>query len=215
MSKDTPTHVDHIFILTEYTRNWPKFRNVACVSARDFASFDIYARGEYLVVRTVKRHCSVCVCVSMLCVYVYVCTSVESFERIREKRENSKKTRPRQGTRSFQARRREFRGVSQLTMLKKFEGETRRSRNDPRTKKKRETKERWRLRRDSPCWRVVGLTVRGRLWCKSFVRPLCRVLLRYNWKNRKTKRYYSGNSVWKRLNLQRRLQKFYKELSDW
>lgn len=55
MNIDRRAHVDRIFILFEYTRNWPKFRNVACVSARVTSPVSIYARqGEYLVVRTLN-----------------------------------------------------------------------------------------------------------------------------------------------------------------
>lgn len=43
--------------------------------------------------------------------------------------------------------------------------------------------------KDLPCWRAVGLTARARPWWKSSDKPLCRVLLRYNWK-RKEKNVY-------------------------
>lgn len=143
--------MDRIFILFEYTRNWPKFRRL-CFSTGDFASFDIYARGEYLVVRTLND--------TVLC--VRGCGKFRANSREREKeRENGKKTNPR--TESVEIRE----GKASLEKRRRKEG-------------KKMLRER---ERDLPCWRTVGLTVRER--CKSSVRPLCRVLLRYNWKTEK------------------------------
>lgn len=143
--------MDRIFILFEYTRNWPKFRRL-CFGTGDFASFDIYARGEYLVVRTLND--------TVLC--VRGCGKFRANSREREKeRENGKKTNPR--TESVEIRE----GKASLEKRRRKEG-------------KKMLRER---ERDLPCWRTVGLTVRER--CKSSVRPLCRVLLRYNWKTEK------------------------------
>lgn len=79
--------MDRIFILFEYTRNWPKFRNVACVSARVTSPVSIYARqGEYLVVRTLND--------------TVLCVRVESFERIRERGRERGNERKRQENKS-------------------------------------------------------------------------------------------------------------------
>lgn len=101
--------MDRIFILFEYTRNWPKFRRL-CFGTGDFASFDIYARGEYLVVRTLND--------TVLC--VRGCGKFRANSREREKKKE-KTARKRIHERS----------------LSKFERVKRRSRNDDGKKGKK------------------------------------------------------------------------------
>lgn len=144
------TRGPHIYSIRVHAKLAKVSKCRLCFGTGDFASFDIYARGEYLVVRTLND--------TILCVRGCGKFRANSRKRERERRENDKKTNPRS--------------------LSKFERVKRRSRNDDRKKGKNVERE-----RDSPCWRTVGLTVRER--CKSSVRPLCRVLLRYNWKTEK------------------------------
>lgn len=144
------TRGSHIYSIRVHAKLAKVSKCRLCFGTGDFASFDIYARGEYLVVRTLND--------TILC--VRGCGKFRANSRKRERERDEKTTRKR------------IHGVCRNSRGWSVARET-----------TTERKEKMLRERDSPCWRTVGLTVRER--CKSSVRPLCRVLLRYNWKTEK------------------------------
>lgn len=108
------TRGPHIYSIRVHAKLAKVSKCRLCFGTGDFASFDIYARGEYLVVRTLND--------TILCVRGCGKFRANSRKRERERRENDKKTNPRS--------------------LSKFERVKRRSRNDDRKKGKNVERER-------------------------------------------------------------------------